>query len=167
MRVTQPINDTQPLSFNTIKILGCEDVTVGFQILNLEPTVSKRRYCNKILVHECVEVPSIDPLQLDKVEFLATDDPCYGAFNIYKSSETIQDIPPSITLQLDMSNLTVGILVDFLTDETSRVPIRMTYRLYGYPSSGSRIILTQGNLLISPCNNGENCSEQIWTGLNW
>lgn len=165
MRITRPTNE-ESLPYNVIKIFGCSDSTVGFDILNQQPTVSKRRYCNKVLVHECVTVPVVDPIDLSKAEFLATDDPCYSFFNIYKSSDTVEDLEPTIELQLNDDDLVIGILVNFKTSETSCVPLQMAYRLYGY-SDDTRILLSQGTLLITPCSNTDNCNTSVWTGISW
>lgn len=166
MRVTQPVSDGQILPYNVVKILGCTDVTVGFDILNQQPTVSKRRYCNKVLVHECITVPSLEPLALDRVEFLATDDPCYKFFNIFKSSDTVGDTDPTIELQLDEDDLVIGILVNFTKDETRCLPLRMSYRINGYVDD-TRVNLAQGNLYISPCPCAEDVEPYIWVDVEW
>lgn len=167
MRYTQPKNTTdQPIGFSTVKIQGCSDVTVGFDILDSAPTVAARRYCNKVLVHECVAVPEILPTELTRVEFMATDDPCYKYFKYFKSSALVDSISPTVTLQLDADDLVIGILVNFSSTETNCAPLRLTYKLWGYPPTGARILLSQGNLFVSPCNNGS-CDDSIWTDINW
>lgn len=166
MRVTQPVDDGQVLPYNVIKIHGCSDVTVGFEILNQRPTVSKRRYCNKVLVHECISVPELEPLALSKVEFLATDDPCYKFFPIFKSSEVVNGDDPTIELQLNGDDLVIGILVSFTKTETAGVPMRMTYRINGYDEDGVRLNLATGNLYITPCPCSET-SNDAWVDVEW
>ncbi len=177
MRFTQPVNDDQSLPYGVVKVQGCADVTVGFNILNEEPQVSKRRYCNKVLVHECVSIPVPDPIDLVKAEFMATDDPCYSVFNVFKSSVLIDDIQPTVTLQLNGDNLVIGLLVKFAKTDTCCMPLRMSYRFYGYPpEEGTRILLSQGNLFITPCScvattptggTSVGCGGNFWTDVNW
>lgn len=167
MRVTQPVDDGQVLPYNVIKILGCSDITVGFDILNQAPTVAKRRYCNKVLVHECITVPELEPLALSRVEFLATDDPCYTFFNIVKSSDALGTVSPTVDLQLNDDDLVIGILVNFKKDETGGLPLRMTYRINGYDEDGVKINLAQGNLYVSPCPCSEETDTSAWIDVEW
>lgn len=168
MRITQPVSDDGLLPYNVVKILGCSDVTVGFEILNHAPTVSKRRYCNKVLVHECITVPSLEPLSLSKVEFLATDDSCYQVFNLFKSSEIVSGIDPTVELQLNDADLVIGILVHFTKSETTCLPLRMVYRINGYDEDNVRVNLAQGNLYVTPCPNSCSDSEtSTWVGVDW
>lgn len=167
MRVSQTVNNEPTLLYTTVKIQGCVDSTVGFNLLKDEPTVSKRRYCNKILVHECIPANVPDPIELDSVEFLATDDPCYAVFNIYKSSLTVDDISPSIELQLDDDNKTIGVVISFTVDETCGQPLRMAYRLYGYTPADEKILLSNGNLLVTPCSCPSGVTPSKWTDVRW
>lgn len=166
MRFTQPVNNDPTLIYNTIKIQGCANSTVGFNFLKEEPTVSKRRYCNKVLVHECVTVDVVDPMELDVVELLATDDPCYKLFNIFKSSETVDNIPPTLELQLDTDNKVIGVLASFTTNETCGQPLRLAYKLYGYTEDEEKVLLAVGNLFISPCE-CEGDDPSLWTDVGW
>jgi hypothetical protein len=176
MRLTQPSTTGQDVQYSIVKIQGCTDLTLGFDILNQEPRVSKRRYCNKVLVHECVTVPVSDPLPLVKAELMATDDPCYSLFNIFKSSEIVDEVPASITLQLDDADLVIGLIVDFVKTDTCCLPLRMAYRLYGYYADGTRILLSNGNMYVTPCScesgsasvGGDGgCGEDYWTSVSW
>lgn len=168
MRLTRPQSGaTTAPPYNIVKINGCADTTIGFDLLDSNPTVSKRRYCNKVLVHECVSVPAVSPLALSKVEFLATSDSCYKFFEVFKSSETVDGVDPSITLELNGDDEVVAIAVSFLTDETCCLPLRMAYRLYGYDPDGVRILLTSGNLLVSPCDCPDGVTPQIWKEVQW
>lgn len=166
MRFTQPTTEPQTLPFTPLKIQGCTNLTIGFDLLEEEPEVSRRRYCNKILVHECVSVPAVSPMELDYVELLATEDPCYSVFRLYKTSrEDVEDVSPTIQLQLNDDNLVIGILVEFSEDETCGQPLRMAYKLYGYVDD-TRILLSNGNLYITPCR----CSDEgptTWENLSW
>ncbi len=157
---------TDVVPYSTVKIDGCSETMLGFEFISEQPSIGKRRYCNKVLVHECVSVPTEEALDLDKVVLLATNDPCYTYFNYYKSSEQIEDIAPSIELQLNISNLVTGVIITFTKEETTAVPTRLAYRLYGHKDN-TRTLLSQGNLFITPCGNPDNCSTQIWTGLDW
>ena len=151
MRYTQP---TQPeiLRYTALRVEGCSDIVIGFNFLKNEPTVSRRRYCNKILVHECVPLDVADPMQLNRVDFMATDDPCYRFFNIFKSSDAINDTDPTIEIQYDGDNLAIGILVRFTARETAGVPLRMAFRMRGYDDSDIPILLSHGTLYITPCS---------------
>lgn len=174
MRFTQPVNNDQALPYNVLKVQGCADVTIGFNILQDEPQIGKRRYCNKVLVHECVSIPINDPLDLVRVDFLATSDPCYKFFEIFKSSEEIDYDLPTIELQFNEDYLVVGVLLKFSRTDTCCLPLRLAYRLHGYTPTDERILLSNGNLYITPCA----CTDQsdtnnipnggvFWTNVDW
>ena len=169
MRFSQPVNDEPTLLYNTVKIQGCVDSTVGFNLFREEPTVSKRRYCNKILVHECIPAQVSDPIELLRVEFLATDDPCYSQFNIFKSSDEIDSIEPTIELQFDEEDYekVIGVLVHFTISETCCQPLISAYRLYGYTPEDEKILLSNGNLFITPCTCPEDVVQAEWTDVQW
>lgn len=171
MRITPPVSDGQTLPYNVVKIFGCSDTTVGFQILSEVPTVGKRRYCNKVLVHECVTVPELEPLALSRVEFLSTDDSCYKYFNLFKSSDDIGTIASTIDLQLNVDELVIGILVNFTKAETCCLPLRMAYRINAYDEDNVRINLAQGNLYVSPSNSQSTCTsgcgDNLWVDVDW
>lgn len=167
MRITQQSSENEIVPYTTVKIDGCSDTVIGFQLLAEQPSFHKRRYCNKVLVHECLRVTDVAPLQLDRVEFLATEDTCYSRFNIFKSSEESDEIVSTIELQLNDDDLTIGILVSFTAEETTCQPIRMAFKMNGYDEDNNKILLMQGNLLITPCK-ADDCDEVgIWEDLNW
>lgn len=145
--------------YSTVKLDGCSEAKLGFDFLSDQPSISKRRYCNKVLVHECVSVPGVEPLDAVKVEFMATSDPCYHFFDIFKTSED-----DGITLQLDGPS-TIGVIVNFTGEETCGLPPIMAYKLYVYLDEG-RILVSNGNLCVTPC-----CCEDIepseWLGVSW
>lgn len=153
--------------YSTVKIDGCSEAKLGFDFLSEQPSIGKRRYCNKVLVHECVSVPEIAPLALETVEFLATNDSCYKFFNVYKSSDQIEEIEPTIDLQLNDDDDVIGVIINFSTDEIVGLPLQMAYRLYGVDAEGNRILLSHGNLYTVPCRAEENCCPVLWTGVNW
>lgn len=176
MRFSRPTSEWQLLPFTDIKVQGCADATVGFQFLENQPAVAERRYCNKVLVHECIDVPEIDPVALVKAEFMATDDSCYRLFNIFKSSEEVEEVLPTIDIQLNDDDLAVGLLVNFKKTETCCLPLRMSYRLYGYLDSDNRILLSNGNLYVTPCSCSSgvpdagtvvDCGGNFWTDVDW
>jgi hypothetical protein len=167
MRLTQPTGGGQAPPYNVLKIYGCSDTNVGFDLIETMPTVSARRYANKVLVHECVSIPQISPMELLKVEFLATADSCYSRFEVFKSSETVDTVPPSITLTLDDYDLVTSILVSFDKDETCCLPLRLAYRLYGYTDDDSRVLLSNGNLLVTPCECPDDIKPVIWKEVQW
>lgn len=167
MRVAQTVNNEPTLLYNTVKIQGCVNSTVGFNLLKEEPAVSKRRYCNKILVHECIPANVPNPMELETVEFLATDDACYNVFNIFKSSVTIDNVAPSIELQLDDDDKVIGVVVSFLVEETCGQPLRLAYRLYGYTPEDEKVLLSNGNLLITPCSCPSGTTPSTWTDVRW
>jgi hypothetical protein len=166
MIISKPTN-TELIPYSTVKIGGCSETKLGFDFLSEQPSVGKRRYCNKVLVHECVSAPAAAPLDLTKVELLATDDSCYTFFNVYKSSDQIQEIEPTIELQENDDYLIIGVIITFSTEEIIQLPIRMAYRLYGYYAEGDRILLSQGNLFTNPCGTGDPCEKTTWLGLAW
>lgn len=166
MRITQQPSENEIVPYTTVKIDGCSDTVIGFQLLAEQPSFHKRRYCNKVLVHECVRVTDVAPLQLDRVEFLATDDPCYGRFNIFKSSDVVNTVDPTIELQLNDDDLVIGILVNFTVEETACQPIRMAFRMNGYDADNTKILLMKGNLLITPCRD-TNCETVTWVDVTW
>lgn len=173
MRIAEPSGESNILPYLNVRLQGCSDTTVGFTFLSEQSVVGKRRYCNKVLVHECLTINEPDPLDLSKVEFIATDDPCYLTFNIFKSSEEVDYIDPTIVIQTNELGEAIGVLVTFTSSEICCLPLRMAYRLYGYVDDyNTRILLANGNLYVTPCN----CSEMgeiptsggvFWTGITW
>lgn len=160
--------DVVDLPYSTIKVNGCSNNTVGFEFLVNQQQTGKRRYCNKVLVHECVTVPEDSPLDLSKVEFLATSDPCYRTFELFKSSETVAGVEPTVTLQLNVDDLVEGVLVEFLGTETCCQPLRLAYRLYGYVTdSEERVLLSNGSLYITPCGCDDCEAPQVWVEVDW
>lgn len=146
MRYTKPTN-VDLLPYSTVKIDGCSEAKLGFDFLSEQPSIGKRRYCNKVLVHECISVPESEPLDVTKAELLVTSDPCYHFFEIYKATD---DSDESITLQLNGDDLTIGVLIDFTPDDTCGLPQIMAYRLY-VTVDDERILMSQGNFCITPC----------------
>lgn len=173
MRITQPVNNEPTLLYNTVKIQGCVDSTVGFNFLKSEPTVSKRRYCNKVLVHECIPANISDPTELLKVEFLSTSDPCYAEFNIFKTSDADDyddyGVEPTIELQFDEDDYekVIGVLVHFSLEETCGQPLGQAYRLYGYTPEGDKILLSNGILAITSCSCPESVEPTLYTDKKW
>jgi hypothetical protein len=173
MRIAEPSGESNLLPYSTVRLQGCSDTTVGFTFLTEQPVVGKRRYCNKVLVHECLTINEPDPIDLTKVEFIATDDPCYLSFNIFKSSEQVDEIAPTIVIQTNELGEAIGVLVTFTNSELCCLPMRMAYRMYGYLDDyTTRILLSNGNLLVSPCNCSELTEDApsggvVWTGITW
>ena len=160
MIYSKPTN-TGVIPYSTVKIDGCSEAKLGFDFLSEQPSVGKRRYCNKVLVHECVTVPQVEPLDALKVEFLATADPCYHFFDVFKTSENADEIE----LQLDDDDLTIGVIVNFTGDDTCGLPVTMVYRLYVYLIDG-RILVSNGTLCVTPCC----CEDEApsdWVGVTW
>jgi hypothetical protein len=160
--------DVVDLPYSTIKVNGCSNNTVGFQFLENQQQAGRRRYCNKVLVHECITVPEDNPMDLSRVEFMATSDPCYRFFELFKSSESVEGGSPTVTLQLNIDSLVEGVLVDFLDTETCCLPTRMAYRLYGYiTDTEDRVLLSNGSLYVSPCTCDDCGSVELWTEVDW
>lgn len=155
------------IPYSAVKIDGCSEARLGFDFLSEQPSTSRRRYCNKVLVHECVTVPEVEPLALERVEFLATDDPCYTFFNLFKSSNTVGDTEPTIELQLDEDDLVIGVLINFTREETCCLPLRMSYRLNAYDEDGTKMTLSQGNIYVSPCPMTADCERATWVDVEW
>lgn len=182
MRFSQPTTSgSELLPYSSLKIEGCSDTTIGFEFVSGQSETGRRRYCNKVLVHECLTVIEPDPIELEKVEFLATDDPAYRYFNIFKSSEIVDGVNPAITIQLNELGEAIGVIIFFDRDDLCCSPLKMAYRMYGYLPSESgdenntndRILLSQGNLYVTfcPCNEVDgtlpNEGGPLWSGLNW
>jgi hypothetical protein len=172
MRISQPTGDSNLLPYLNIRLQGCSDTIVGFTFLTEQPVVGKRRYCNKVLVHECLTLNEPDPIDLTKIEFIATDDPCYSLFNIFKSSEDIDEIAPTIEIQTNVGGEAIGALITFSKSELCCLPMALAYRLYGYTDVTTRILLANGSLYITPCNCTEltetpTTSGTVWTGVTW
>lgn len=180
MRFSQVTTESNLLPYSSIKLNGCSDATIGFEFVSEQSQTGRRRYCNKVLVHECLSVVEADPIELERVEFLATDDSCYRYFNVFKSSEEVDGIPPAITIQVNELGDAIGVIIAFENDDLCCLPLKMAYRMYGYPPSESgdlsdvtRVLLSQGLLYVTYCP----CSEvdgtlptgtgPLWTGLNW
>lgn len=160
MIITQPTTDSQQLPSVVARIQGCIDTSLDFAFIDQIPTPAARRYANKVLVHECVTVPQATPMDLTQVEFIATSDPCYKYFEIYKTSDD-----GGILLNLNIGGLVDSVTINFLSSETCNLPQRMAFRLYGYDSSG-KILLSIGNLYVAPCSL-EDCNRDLWTGVPW
>lgn len=168
MRITPPTGTGQPLPLNVIKIFGCSDTAVGFELLDSNPSVAARRYCNKVLVHECVSIPQADPMDLEKVEFLATSDSRYKVFEIFKSTVEVDNVDSSIEQELNGGGFTTVIAVTFSANDTCCLPLRLTYRLYGYiTDTHERVLLSNGNLLVTPCECPEGVAPCTWTDVDW
>lgn len=166
MIYSKPTN-TGVIPYSTVKIDGCSEAKLGFDFLSEQPSVGKRRYCNKVLVHECVSVPEIAPLELERVELVATDDPCYKFFNIFKSSEEVDSLAASIELQLDDDDKVIGIIITFQISETCCQPLSQAYKLYGFDLDGERILLANGNLVITPCPCPDGTMPVTWEDIRW
>lgn len=168
MRITPPTGRGQSLPSNIIKIFGCSDTTVAFELLDSNPTVAARRYCNKVLVHECVSVPQSDPMDLEKIEFLATSDSRYKIFEIFKSTVEVDGVDSSIEQELDGDDNTTAISVTFTANDTCCLPLRLAYRLYGYiTDTHERVLLSNGNLLVTPCECPAGVTPCTWTEVIW
>lgn len=174
MQFSQATTEWQTLAYTTVGIQGCSEAIVGFEFLQSAPQVSKRRYANKVLVHECVPGAIGEPLDLSRVEFMATSDPCYKLFEIFKSSDIVDTVDPTIEILFNSVGLATGVLVNFATTETCGLPLRMSYRMYGYYTSGGRILLSNGNLYVTPCrcntdvvNGAEPLDDSVWTDVQW
>jgi len=180
MRFTIPENPNQTFPYYVLKVQGGTDVNIAFDIVANEYPTSVRRYCNKQLVHECAPTAAEAPLELVRAEFLATPDPCYRFFNVYKTSEDTVDLDPTIILEPtedsgDDPDLISSVVVQFLKTETCCMPLRQLYRLYGYFDDDSRILLSHGNLYITPCTGSGaidpitlgDCGPNCWTDLEW
>lgn len=167
MRISKPDEVDKPIPYTILKVLGCSDQAVGFTLISQQGEVGKRRYCNKVLVHECATVDIPEGMDLDGVEFLATSDPTYQFFEFYKVSEGTADIDPTVELERNDDGAVTHIDVYFAAAETSGMPTTMAYRLYGLLSpTGERVLLANGRLFIPPCG-PTNCTQDLWTEVMW
>lgn len=162
MIYSKPTN-TGIIPYSTVKIDGCSEAKLGFDFLSEQPSIGKRRYCNKVLVHECVTIPEIEPMDAVKVEFMATSDPCYHFFEIFKTSDN-DDL--EIELQLDDDDLTIGVIVNFTGEDTCGLPMTMAYKLYVYLADGRELVST-GTLCVTNCCCEDGTNPPLWAGINW
>lgn len=171
MRFSKP-QTTERLRYTSLHINTCSDVSVIFDLLSGAPQVAARRYCNKILVHECVTAVDEAPLDLTNVEFFATSDPCYGLFEFYKQSTEQNGEPATIVLHENEDELVTNIEVTFTKEELCCKPLRMSYRLYGTIAATEdepeeRLLLSNGVLYLTPCQCCGGCSNVTWTEVDW
>ena len=109
-----------------------------------------------------------EAIDLEKVEFIATSDPCYSKFEIYKSSDVFNEIPPSIVLVQNDELLTTGVIVEFAKNETCILPLTSTYKLYGtLTDTSERILLSHGVLYTVPCKCCDECNHTYWDDIEW
>lgn len=168
MRISRPDPVEQSIPYTTIRVPGCSAQAVGFTLLSEVGQVGKRRYCNKVLVHECVTVDVPQAVEMSNVEFIATSDPSYRYFEFYKSAIVVEGVDPQIELELDDYDAVTHITVLFTAEETSGVSPTMAYKLYGYLSpDGEKVLLAQGRLFIPTCNLQIDCTKELWTDLAW
>lgn len=145
----------------------CTDISVIFDLLEDVPQIAKRRYCNKVLVHECITAPEITGMDLESVDFMATSDPCYGFFEFYKSSLEQNGEAASVIRHINPdTDLVESIEVLFDAEELCCKPVRLTYRLYGNLTEEPRVLLATGNLYIIPCSCC-GCHDEYWTEVEW
>lgn len=152
---TQPIKNENKVfvnpvqeSPNRISIYGinkCEDQVIGFEFVSNQ-YVDDPRCCGNIMAHLCIPIEIVTPIQLDSVEFWATDDPCYKEWVIQKNQE------PDVEIQRidaeDSADVT-GIVVRFSQYDTCCYPPQMAFRLYGFDTAtGCKYILSAGLLMF-------------------
>lgn len=176
MIVSQVTTEVPKLPYSSFRINGCSDSNIEFTLLENLPVTKERRYCNKVLVHECISAPFEAPLPLTKAEFIATSDPCYSTFELFKSSEGQFGIASTITLvptsdESDDSpsgDEEIGsILVQFTEIETCCLPLSMTYKLYGYEDDETKLLLSTGRIYVTPCTCCGVCSKNYWVDVGW
>jgi hypothetical protein len=97
-----------------------------------------------------------------KIEFMATADPCYTFFEIFKTSETDGDID----IQLNDDDLAIGAIINFTTEDTCGISLALAYKLYVY-TADERILVSNGNLVVTPCCCGPDVEKTEWTDVNW
>lgn len=158
---------TEKSPYTSVLIDTCTDVSIVFDLLENVPQETKRRYCNKVLVHECISQPEIQGLDLESVDFMATSDPCYGIFEFYKTSLEQNGEAPSIIRHINEdTDLVESIEIAFKAEELCCKPTRLTYRLYGNIVDEPRILLSSGNLFLIPCQCC-GCHVDYWTEVGW
>lgn len=167
MRFSKATTPAVKLPHTLLKLQSCDDTNVEFTFLDNAPETAARRYCNKILVHECVSVPEPLPINLEDVEFLATGDPCYEVFEVYKVAVTNDVTESSIDIVLNDEDpqLATSVLVKFTKEELCCLPLRMSYRMYGVVD-GARTLLSEGTLYATPCK-GADCDRELWKEVYW
>jgi hypothetical protein len=155
--------------YTSLHLDSCADTSIVFDLLTDVPVNSERRYCNKVLVHECITEPEASPVELDLVEFIATSDPCYRFFEFYKRSDIYEGENPSVVLHDDddSGDLTSMIEVTFTKEDLCCKPVRLSYRLYAtFTETAERKLISRGVLYITPCS-GCDCSDDLWTDVGW
>lgn len=166
MIVSKVTTEVPKLPYTSFRINGCSDSTVEFDLIENLPVTKERRYANRVLVHECISAPFEAPLDLIKAEFIATSDPCYSRFELFKSSEAIYGEAPTITFTLNEDDEVITVIVDFKEKETCCKPLSMTYKLYGYTES-DKILLSTGRMFITPCSCCGVCTAKYWVEVGW
>lgn len=120
------------------------DTAIGFEFLSeqLEPYT---QICNETFVNICVGTPTPAPQDITKVEFIATEDVCFKILRVLKTSD---DDLPNVEMQLDDDDKLIGVIIRFFEYETACLPSSMSYRLYGFKSDNTKILLSQGLLIF-------------------
>jgi hypothetical protein len=138
--ITNPIQES-PGRLAVYAINRCEDQVIGFEFVS-KNYQNNPQCCGSAIVNLCIPVELITPIQLDRAEFWATDDPYYKEW-ILK-----YEIEPYIEVQRDFNNNVTGILVRFSQTDTCCYPINMAYRLYAFALDGSKYLLSSGLLFF-------------------
>lgn len=139
------INPVQysPGRLSLYSINRCEDQVIGFEFITKQYQ-SNPRCCGSAIVNLCVPIEVIQPIELQRAEFWATDDPCYKDWIVKKIAE------PYIEIQRNNDDLVTGILVRF-SNETCCYPLQMAYKLYAFQTVDNiecKYLLSSGLLLF-------------------
>ncbi len=108
-RIINPIQES-PGRLAVYAINRCEDQVIGFEFVSRQYQ-SDPKCCGSVIVNLCVPIELLDPIQLEKAEFWATDDACYKNWVVKKVSE------PHLEIQRDVDGDVTGILVRFSNEE--------------------------------------------------
>lgn len=125
----------------TCLVNRCEDQVIGFEFV-VKEYQSNPRCCGNAIVNLCVPIDFINPIQLARAEFWATDDPCYKDWTVKKTKL------PSIELQRNTALAVTGILVRFSDEESCCYPLNMAFILYGIDANDCKYRLSNGLLIF-------------------
>lgn len=138
--IVNPVQE-YPQRVSVYSLYKCEDQVIGFEFLKREESGTK---CfNNILVNLCVPIEMIYPLEnIESVEFIATDDPCYTDCLVIKTTT------PDIEIERDIDNNILGILVKFFREETCCFPTQLSFKLLAVHENGSKFSIARGLLVF-------------------
>jgi hypothetical protein len=131
-----------PLRSKIFSINRFADEVIGFEFIKGGLDNCCHSVLGLVAINFCLPTSSVVGLDISRVEFLATDDPCYKKNLIEKTAS------PGLVLEKDAAGKITGVLVRFFRDETKCLPTQLAYKLYVYDKQDCRIPLSEGLLIF-------------------